>query len=284
VARSESMDPQEVGKIWDANAPGWIELSRAGYDVYRDLLNTPAFLAMLPDVSGQIGLDLGCGEGHNTRLVAERGAAMVGLDISSVFARAARDGDGSAAAIAVVVADGLTLPFSEGSFDFVVGFMSLMDMLEPGRVLLEVARVLAPGGFAQFSLTHPCTNTPVRRWEYDESGQRVALATGGYFNNVPYTETWLFGAAPEVVRAHHLPFVVPRFPLTIAEWLNAVADAGLVLERAGEPFASEETAAAHPEVADTRLAPYFLHLRARRPLLPTSAGPSEPMERPCSKR
>jgi hypothetical protein len=82
--------------------------------------------------------------------------------------------------------------------------------------------------------------------------------------------------ASEAVRAHHLPFVVPRFPLTIAEWLNAIADAGLVLERADEPCASEETAPAHPEVADTRLAPYFLHLRARRLLLPTSAGPSEP--------
>jgi SAM-dependent methyltransferase len=239
---------------------------------------------MLPDVSGLIGLDLGCGEGHNTRLVAERGAAMVGLDISSVFAHAARDGDGSARALAGVVADGLTLPFSEGSFDFVVGFMSLMDMPEPGRVLAEVARVLRPGGFAQFSLTQPCTNTPVRRWIHDDSGRRVALATAGYFNDVPYTETWLFGAAPEAVRTRHRRFVVPRFPLTIAGWLNAVADAGLVLERAGEPCASEETAAAHPEVADTRLAPYFLHLRTRRPVPPTSAGPEEPMAEAYSRR
>ena len=94
---------------------------------------------------------------------------MVGLDISPAFAQAARYGDGSAAAIAVVVGDGLTLPFSDGSFDFVVGSMSLMDMPEPDRVMLEVARVLRPGGFVQFSLTHPFTKTPLRRrWEYDE--------------------------------------------------------------------------------------------------------------------
>jgi hypothetical protein len=111
-----------------------------------------------------------------------------------------------------------------------------------------------------------------------------ALATGGYFKGLPYTETWLFGAAPEAVRARHLPFVIPRFPLTIAGWLNAVADAGLVLEQVGEPRASEETAAAHPEVADTRLAPYFLHLRARRPVPSISAGPEEPTAEPYSGR
>jgi SAM-dependent methyltransferase len=272
------MDSREVGKVWDVNAPAWIELSRAGYDVYRDLLNTPAFLAMLPDVAGRTGLDLGCGEGHNTRLLAQRGATMVGLDISAVMALAATDGDRSSPTITVVVADGLTLPFGDGSFDFVVAFMSLMDMPEPPRVLAEVARVLRPGGFVQLSVTHPFTNTPVRRWVHDESGQRVALATGGYFDEVPYTETWLFGAAPDAVRSRHQPFAVPRFPLTMAGWLNAIAVAGLVLEEAGEPCVSEATAAAHPEVADTRLAPCFLHLRARRPLPLLSAPAKSPAE------
>ena len=33
---------------WEANAPAWIEMSRAGADRYRDLVNTPAFLDALP--------------------------------------------------------------------------------------------------------------------------------------------------------------------------------------------------------------------------------------------
>jgi hypothetical protein len=56
------MDDREVGKLWEGNAEAWTHLSRAGYDVYRDRLNTPAFLAMLPDVAGLGGLDVGCGE------------------------------------------------------------------------------------------------------------------------------------------------------------------------------------------------------------------------------
>jgi 2-polyprenyl-3-methyl-5-hydroxy-6-metoxy-1,4-benzoquinol methylase len=66
-------------------------LCRQGYDVYRDLLNTPAFLEMLPGVEGMAGLDLGCGEGHNTRLLAGRGARMFAIDVAPTFVRYARD-------------------------------------------------------------------------------------------------------------------------------------------------------------------------------------------------
>src|ERR671916_3059740 len=87
------MDHEEVGRYWDGNAEAWTELVRAGYDHYRDGLNTPAFLAMLPGVDGFAGLDLGCGEGHNTRLLAERGARMTGIDISPALVRHAREAE-----------------------------------------------------------------------------------------------------------------------------------------------------------------------------------------------
>ena len=44
------MDHTEVGAYWDANAAAWTRLARAGYDTYRDHLNTPAFFDLLPDV------------------------------------------------------------------------------------------------------------------------------------------------------------------------------------------------------------------------------------------
>src|SRR5215475_13729042 len=84
------MDHEEVGRYWNSNADAWTELSRAGFDVYRDYLNTPAFLTMLPDVEGLAGMDIGCGEGHNTRLLAERGARLSAIDIAEVFIAHAR--------------------------------------------------------------------------------------------------------------------------------------------------------------------------------------------------
>jgi hypothetical protein len=46
------MDHEVVGRSWNANTQAWTKLARAGYDVSRDRLNTPAFFELLPDVSG----------------------------------------------------------------------------------------------------------------------------------------------------------------------------------------------------------------------------------------
>jgi trans-aconitate methyltransferase len=64
------VEPPDIRGQWNANAPAWTEMSRAGFDRYRDLVNTPGFFALLPPVDGLTCLDLGCGEGHNTRLLA----------------------------------------------------------------------------------------------------------------------------------------------------------------------------------------------------------------------
>ena len=79
------MNHEDVGRLWNANADAWTKLARAGYDIYRDHLNTPAFFRMLPDVAGFTGLDIGCGEGHNTRLLARRGAQVKAIDIAEAF-------------------------------------------------------------------------------------------------------------------------------------------------------------------------------------------------------
>jgi hypothetical protein len=52
---------------------------------------------------------------------------------------------------------------------------------------------------------------------------------------------------------------------TLTGWLSSVLSAGLVIEAITEPRADEQTAAAHPQVADTRIAPYCLIVRARKP-------------------
>jgi SAM-dependent methyltransferase len=256
-----AVEAPDIRKLWNANARAWTELSRAGFDVYRDLVNTPAFFAMLPAVSGLVGLDLGCGEGHNTRLLAASGADVVALDLSEYFIESAAAE--SQRGIRFVLGDGAHLPFRSSTFDFATAFMSLMDVGEPERALQEVGRVLKPEGFVQFSVAHPATSTPIRHWVDDEAGHRHALAVGDYFYEGPLTERWIFGAAPAHVRDRHEPFTIAYARRTLAGWINAVLRAGFTLEAIDEPHADEQTARTHPEVADTRIAPYFLILRAR---------------------
>src|SRR5947209_9803303 len=135
------MNHEEVGRYWNANADAWTQLARAGYDVYRDYLNTPAFFDLLPDVAGRAGLDIGCGEGHNTRLLARRGARVTAVDISEVFIRHARQAEEQEPlGIDYRVASAVALPFAGAAFDFAVGFMSFMDVPETERVLAEAHR------------------------------------------------------------------------------------------------------------------------------------------------
>jgi ubiquinone/menaquinone biosynthesis C-methylase UbiE len=252
----------EVRETWNANAEAWTTLWRAGFDVYRDLVNTPAFFATLPDVEGRVCLDLGCGEGHNTRMLANRGARVVGLDISEVFVEAATATGGGVSGYAV--GDAGDLPFGSATFDAVTAFMSLMDVSDPDRTLREISRVLKPGGFVQFSVVHPATSTPVRRWVSDGGGEREALAVGGYFTEGPQTESWIFKRAHDELRDRFAPFTIISMRRTLSSWINAVVSAGLVIEAAAEPCADLSTAEARPEVADTRIVPFFFHLRARR--------------------
>ncbi len=258
------MDHTQVRCYWNGNADAWTKLARAGYDTYRDYLNSPAFLEMLPDVDDLLGLDIGCGEGHNTRLLARRGARVIAVDISEAFVRHARQLEGHD--IEYQVASAVELPFADSSFDFAAGFMSFMDIPETDLVLAEAFRVLKPDGFLQFSIAHPCFDTPHRRNLRDEDGLTYAIEVGDYFRNLQGEITeWLFGAAPLEVRAGLPKFKVPRFTRTFSQWLNLVIEKGFLLERVEEPRPSDETVRECPDVQDAQVVAYFLHLRARKP-------------------
>ncbi len=111
------------------------------------------FHRLLPEVDGLSGIDIGCGEGHNTRLLAKRGAVVKAVDISEVFIQDAKQSEQEASlGIDYQVASAVELPFAASTFDFAVGFMSFMDIPETSRLLAEVQRVLRPGGFLQSNL------------------------------------------------------------------------------------------------------------------------------------
>ncbi|WP_165252898.1 class I SAM-dependent methyltransferase [Paludisphaera soli] len=261
------MDHEEAGRFWDANADAWTRLARAGYDVYRDHLNTPAFFELLPDVAGLLGLDIGCGEGANTRLLARRGARVAAIDVSERFIQHARRAEvEEPLGIDYRVASAVDLPYSDAAFDFAAGFMSFMDVPETDRVLAEASRVLRPGGFLQFSICHPCFDTPHRRNRRDARGRTYAIEVGDYFRNLEgEVSEWTFGSAPAEARAGLANFRVPRFTRTISQWLNLLIDAGFRLERLAEPRPEDATVRSHPALQDAQVVSYFLHVLARKP-------------------
>jgi ubiquinone/menaquinone biosynthesis C-methylase UbiE len=261
------VDDSEVGRYWDANAESWTALSRAGYDRSRDLFNTPQFMAILPKIHGLTGLDIGCGEGHNTRLLARGGARMTGFDISPKFLDYARQSEReSPLGIEYVHASAQALPVPDGSFDFATAFMSLMDIPKPELAVREAFRVVRPGGFFQFSICHPCFQTPRWQWARDEAGERIGIVCGDYFERQDgKVEEWTFGAAPDELKRRYPKFRIPRFFRTLSEWMNMLLDAGFEIARVQEPVPDEETVRCNPGLRSDRLFAWFLHVQCRRP-------------------
>lgn len=264
--RGMSMDHREVGRLWNLNAEAWTALARAGCDVYRDGLNTPAFFEVLPDVRGLRGLDIGCGEGHNTRGLADRGALVTGIDIAERFVHRAREEEAATPrGIEYAVASAVELSFRDAEFDFATAFMSFMDIPETGRVLAEAYRVVKPGGFLQFSIAHPCFDTPYRRNRRDWSGRTRAIEVGDYFSNVDgRIDEWTFRSSPRAARANLRKFRIPRFNRTLSTWMNLLMDSGFRLEKLAEPKPTNAAIERWPQLQDATVVAYFLHVRARK--------------------
>lgn len=259
------MDSKETGKYWEKNAEAWTVLSREGYDLYRNHLNTPAFFEILPDVNGLKGIDIGCGEGYNTRLLAQKGADMTAIDISEIFIKyAIEEENKNPSGIKYSVADALELPFENESFDFASAFMSLMDIPDAEKAIKEIYRVLKPGGFFQFSISHPCFATAYRKNLRNAEGLTYALEVGNYFDKKTFIEEWTFGAAPAELRNSFSKFRIPRFPKTVSEWFNLLIKEGFKIEYVNEPCPDDETVKKIPHLQDAQIISYFLQIRCRK--------------------
>jgi SAM-dependent methyltransferase len=94
-------------------------------------------------------LDLATGPGHLAAAAADRGAVATGVDIAPgmLAVAAARHPQ-----VDFLRADAESLPFSDDTFDAVVGAFVLNHLPRPETALIEIARVLAPGGRAALSV------------------------------------------------------------------------------------------------------------------------------------
>ncbi|NHJ22809.1 MAG: class I SAM-dependent methyltransferase [Candidatus Lokiarchaeota archaeon] len=261
------MDDKEVGKFWDKNAENWTKLSRMGYDKCRDLINAPAFFKMLPEIANLKGLDIGCGEGYNTRIASKTGAIMVAIDISEKFIAAAKEFEvQEPLGIKYQVASAVDLPFPNEFFDFAMATMSLMDIADTEKAISEAYRVIKPKGFFQFSITHPCFTISNLGWVKNEEGKKTGLVVSDYFKKSDgEIEEWIFGAAPTEMTDKMRKFKIPRFKRILSDWLNLLIRTGFVLEEFCEPYPEDEVLEKYPEEYVGTILPFFLIIRCRKP-------------------
>ncbi len=131
-----------VRALWDATA-----------SVYRDTMAPAlrethlAVSALAGDVTALDVLDLGCGTGAMSELLAPAGARVTAVDLAPSMVDVARERlDGVAGVVRVDVMDAQALDLPDVSFDMVVAALSLMFCPDHAAAFAEAHRVLRPGG------------------------------------------------------------------------------------------------------------------------------------------
>jgi len=113
--------------------------SKAGSEMLRQLAIQP----------GETVLDIACGPGHLTSLIASKGARVTGADFSPPMIARARE---SYPDVSFEVQDAEALRYSDGSYDVVTMNFGMLHLGSPEKAAAEVARVLRPGGRFGFTV------------------------------------------------------------------------------------------------------------------------------------
>ncbi len=124
------------------------------------LYDSPAFddvvqqsIDFLEGESGELVLDMGCGEGKETLALAARGLSVVGTDLSHtqlIRARELIEEELPEAKFSLIQANAEQLPFAANSFRMVYG-KAILHHLDLANSAAETQRLLRPQGRATFA-------------------------------------------------------------------------------------------------------------------------------------
>lgn len=127
--------------VWNSGGGRYNEVSRGIADSIEHCA-----LRLDPQPGEKI-LDLATGTGWTSRVVAKRGAQVIGADISTeLLAFATEQAKAEGLNIAYQVGDAEKLPFADGEFDAVISTCGVMFASRPEAAAAELGRVCRKGG------------------------------------------------------------------------------------------------------------------------------------------
>lgn len=236
---------------WNQSAIPWSDFIREGKDYYRDELNNPATFKLIGDVRGQRVLDVACGEGYNTRILARKGAKVTGVDFSEKLIDLAKQEEAKeelGISYYVLDAADLNKEFSSNYFDLVTCFMALQDIKHYKKVIFEVDRVLKKRGRFICSIPHPCFSKIV------VNGKKISTTTR-YFGSVKHPIRW------DMERLD-TPFKTTSFHRTLTDYFEALHKSKLFVARLVEPRPTQQGLLKYPPLREVLVIPQSIIIEA----------------------
>jgi SAM-dependent methyltransferase len=140
---AEMIQPHNAkpASVWSSGGRHYDQISRGIADAIEHCAQR------LNPQPGERILDLATGTGWTSRILARRGADVIGADIADGLLDAARLSAHEAGLdIDYRTGDAENLPFEDGAFDAVISTFGIMFASRPEDAAAELARVCRPGG------------------------------------------------------------------------------------------------------------------------------------------
>lgn len=141
-------------------------------------IRMPAVLKMLGEIAGKRVIDLGCGDGYYSRIMARRGAKVTAVDFSDDSINLAKGAEEKERlGITYHRSDIARMPFLGSElFDIALAelvFSTISTQRKYAQAVKEVRRILAPGGVTVITKGHPVNFfRPHKSRFYETSNQR----------------------------------------------------------------------------------------------------------------
>nr|WP_302104850.1 malonyl-ACP O-methyltransferase BioC [Polycladomyces sp. WAk] len=142
------------------------------------------------DVRAERILEIGCGTGYLTQLLAERypSAAITAVDLAENMVQAAKDRLGDSATIRFLIGDAETMEWDE-TFDLIVSNATVQWFGAPERSFCTLTDHLQPGGWIVFSTFGPDTFRELHR-QFQEVERDLHLPSGMHGLRLRCAEEW----------------------------------------------------------------------------------------------
>ena len=168
---------------WGGVPPWYDTMLEKGEGTYQKEVILPNLLRVMEPKAEEAIIDIACGQGYFSRVLAEAGAKVTGSDISPELIALAQK-NVPKAVFHVSPAEKLAFA-SDGYFSKAVIVLAIQNIKGIEKAMKEAARVLKPDGKLFLVLNHPAFRVPQNSdWGFDEVKKIQFRRTDRYLSEI----------------------------------------------------------------------------------------------------